>query len=340
MNLRLVFWELTRACNLSCPHCRASSTASVSTDDLSLPEIKNIIDGVSLRENLNKSIIVFSGGEPLLRQDIFDIISYTARKGLKPALATNATLITPEIADKLKQSGLGKVAVSIYGSSREYHDGFLNQSGAFDSSLIGIENLKKNGISIQINTTITKQNEFDVENIARLALNLGAGAYHIFLLVPVGRGTAIAGDEINPAEYEKLLFKINAFTKQPEYNGIFIKVTCAPHYYRIAGISSAPKGAVTKGCLAGSGVCFISHKGEVYPCGYLPVKAGDLKNESFADIWDNSPVFRSLRDTKALKGKCGRCEFNNICGGCRARAYAKNGDYFGEEPNCVYMPHL
>ena len=285
-----------------------------------------------------KPILVFSGGEPLLRADIYELASYAAQTGLRPALATNAALITREVASRLKECGVKLIAVSVYGSSAETHDGFCGMAGAFEKTLRGIRNIRKAGLALQINTTVTKQNLDELVMIGKLALREGARSYHPFFLVPTGRGKAMTGDEISPWEHEE------AFERLYELElsiPLRIKVTCAPHYYRVLaqrrgqddGSSSA-----RKGCLAGQSVCFISYKGEVFGCGYLPVAAGDLRKKDFRTIWYESELFRDLRDDSILEGKCGVCEFRKLCGGCRARAYASTGDYLQEEPECVYQP--
>ena len=360
MDLRLVFWETTRACNLECPHCRAQAQKSRSPDELSTLEAKRFIDQLSA---LAKPILVFSGGEALVREDIYELIQYAHQRGLKAALATNAALIDQDAARRLKESGIVLTAVSIYGSSAEAHDNFCGRSGAFAKTLAGIENIKSAGIKLQINTTITRKNLSELENIGVLALKLGAVSYHIFFLVPVGRGLALEGDEISPLEYEEAFNRLYDF--QQDFP-IHIKPTCAPHYYRILRQRSAKeknnpptlpsptlggglgRGEIevyqklitqrTKGCLAGQGVCFVSYRGEVFGCGYLPLAAGDLRKQSFREIWLESELFKALRDDSRLSGKCGICEFKKVCGGCRARGYWATGDYLSQEPYCVYEP--
>lgn len=213
-------------------------------------------------------------------------------------------------------------------------------------SMKGIEALKKTGIEFQINTTVTKRNVDEIPHILGMAEEIGAEALHIFLLVPTGRGKELENEEISPAEYERVL---NWFYDQQKTTSIQLKATCAPHYFRIMRQRAKKEGieisvrthgyeAMTKGCLGGTGFCFVSSTGDVYPCGYLPVHAGNIKQQSFRDIWTNAQVFKDLRDTSKLKGKCGRCEFKNVCSGCRARAYAATGDYLAEEPYCIYIP--
>lgn len=339
---RLIAWELTNACNLACIHCRASAIKDPAPDELSTAQAKHFVD--ELVEY--KPIIILTGGEPLLRSDVYDIAKYASGHGLRVVLATNGTLLTPYIAKKLKDVGIQRVSISIDGSTKETHDNFRGENGAFESALRGIEILKNAGISFQINTTITKRNLTQISNIYDLALELGASALHIFLLVPTGRGEEIESEEIPPEEYERVL---NWFYDKSKNSRIQLKATCAPHYFRIMRQRAKAEGiritrethgleAMTKGCLGGSGFCFVSSRGDVYPCGYLPALAGNIRQKPFKMIWEKSKVFNDLRDPGKLKGKCGECEYRAVCGGCRARAYAKTGDYLDEEPYCMYVP--
>ncbi|MDP2841941.1 MAG: heme b synthase [Candidatus Methanoperedens sp.] len=339
---RLIAWELTNACNLACIHCRASAIKDPAPDELSAAEAKHFVD--ELIEY--KPIIILTGGEPLLRSDVYDIAQYASGHGLRVVLATNGTLLTPDIAKKLKDVGIQRVSISIDGSTKETHDIFRGETGAFEAVLRGIDILKNAGLSFQINTTITKRNLTEIPNIYELALELGASALHIFLLVPTGRGEEIESEEIPPEEYERVL---NWFYDKSKTSRIQLKATCAPHYFRIMRQRAKAEGikitkethgleAMTKGCLGGSGFCFVSSKGDVYPCGYLPALAGNIRQKPFKMIWEKSKVFNDLRDTGKLKGKCGECEYRAVCGGCRARAYAQTGDYLDEEPYCMYVP--
>jgi len=393
---RLIFWELTKGCNLRCIHCRASATELSSPSDLSTQAAKEIIDQIA---SVSMPILVLSGGEPLFRSDIFELARYGTDKGLRVALATNGTMVTKEVARLIVDSGVRRVAISLDGADAVTHDTFRGIPGAFDAAIAGFRNLKNLGMSVQINTTIARHNAHQLPQVLELARSLGADALHTFLLVPVGCGVDIAAEQmVPPEEYERML---NWFYDRSLEGGIEMKATCAPHYFRVVrqrrvaerrsaaaaaqaaqpvvitaaqdshstGIGIGPTemampgstgielkahgigqavghpgthpsdmNAMTKGCLAGTAVCFISHQGEVYPCGYLPALAGDLRIQPFADIWANSAVFNQLRDANNLKGKCGCCEFRNICMGCRARAYAATGDYLDEEPFCVYQP--
>jgi len=392
---RLVFWEVTKGCNLRCIHCRATATELMSPTDLPTEKAKAIIDQIAAFAN---PILVLSGGEPLYRRDIFELASYATSKGIRVALATNGTLVDKGIAKKIVDAGVKRVSISLDGANSKTHDAFRGIPGAFDSALQGLKNLRQLGMGVQINMTVTRHNADQLPEVLELARSIGADALHTFLLVPVGCGVEIADREmVPPDEYERIL---HWFYDKSLEGDIELKATCAPHYFRVvrqrraqerreaehapvnvAGIGptdammpggtgivinqnvaghpgghpgrvpkghhtghpgSAPEGmnAMTKGCLAGTGVCFISHEGEVFPCGYLPMKSGDLRTQTFADIWNNSEVFEQLRDTGNLKGKCGCCEFRNVCMGCRARAYAATGDMLDEEPFCVYQPKM
>ena len=388
---RLVFWEVTKGCNLRCIHCRATATELNSPTDLPTRAALNIIDEIAASAN---PILVLSGGEPLYRSDIFQLARRATDRRLRVALATNGTLVTNDVARMIVDAGVRRVSISLDGADAATHDQFRGIAGAFDAAVRGLRNLKSLGMSVQINMTIARHNAHQLPDVLELARNLGVDALHTFLLVPVGCGVDIAAEQLVPAEeYERML---HWFYDQSLAGGIELKATCAPHYFRVvrqrraaerrsreASTNSAapalqpatnpcaigptemtmpgstgialkanrvgqpvghPGGhpsdlnAMTKGCLAGTGVCFISHEGEVYPCGYLPVLAGDLRKQSFLEIWENSSVFQVLRDTGNLKGKCGCCEFRNVCMGCRARAYAATGDFMDEEPFCVYEP--
>jgi heme b synthase len=341
--LRLVAWETTRNCNLNCVHCRAAATSGPYTGELDTRAALNLLDQIAL---VAKPIIILTGGEPLLREDIFEIAKYGDAKGMRMVMAPNGTLVTPEIATKMADSRIQRISVSIDGSSAESHDAFRGVPGAFDGALRGIANAKEAGIQFQINTTITKANLDQIPKILDLAESLGAVAHHIFLLVPTGRGKYIVDQEIDAREYEETL---NWFYDQRGKTSLQLKATCAPHYYRILRQRARQDGqqvtfeshgldAVTRGCLGGTGFCFISHRGVVQPCGFLDLNCGDVTKESFDTIWRDSAHFKRLRDFGKLHGKCGCCEYRRVCGGCRARAHEATGDYMAEEPLCQYQP--
>lgn len=357
---RLVFWETTAGCNLRCIHCRRIDVADQLTpEDLTTEESKGLIDQIAA---FSRPILVLSGGEPLFRPDIFEIAGHAVECGLRVALATNGTLVDGPMAQRIADSGIARTAVSLDGATASTHDAFRALPGAFDQALEGFRRLKARGMSLQINTTVARHNVHELSQIFDLALSLGADSLHLFLLVPVGCGTEISDEQmVTPREYEDVL---NWLYDREQEGRLELKATCAPHYFRIArqrraaerraqppGNSGArtagppestghPGGlhAATKGCLAGTGVCFVSHKGEVFPCGYLPVVAGNIREEPLEAIWSSAGVFKQLRDPGLLKGKCGPCEFKNVCGGCRARAFGITGDYLDEEPFCLYEP--
>ncbi|PID39599.1 MAG: heme b synthase [Proteobacteria bacterium] len=342
-NLRLVAWETTRNCNLSCVHCRAAATNGPYEDELNTRQAFTLLDQIA---EVGKPIIILTGGEPLLRDDIFDLAKHGNDLGLRMVMAPNGTLITPESAEKMAAAGIRRISASIDGATKTFHDAFRGVEGAFDAAIRGIEYVKAAGIEFQINTTITKSNLDQIPKILELAEELGAAAHHIFLLVPTGRGKYIVDQAIDAASYEKTL---NWFYDQREKTSLQLKSTCAPHYYRILRQRARNEGktisfkthgldAVTRGCLAGTGFCFISHTGIVQPCGYTDVQCGDITRENFGQIWNHSPVFLKLRDFKQLEGKCGVCEYRAVCGGCRARAFEATGNYMAEEPLCAFQP--
>jgi len=338
-------------------------------EDLTTTESFDMIDQIVLFAN---PILVLSGGEPLFRPDIFDIARYASDKGLRVALATNGTLINRAVARRIVEAGVRRVAISFDGANAETHDRFRALPGSFDRAVAGVRYLREVGMSVQINTTVARHNIHQMQPVMDLALSLGADALHLFLLVPVGCGVEIADAQmISPDEYEEVL---NWLYDREKEGRMEVRATCAPHYLRIkrqraaqerqgrpsplsearlngqggrgageqGGHPRHPGGlhSETKGCLAGTGVCFISHKGEVFPCGYLPLEAGNIRRQPFREIWEQSFIFAQLRDPGLLGGKCGFCEFKNVCSGCRARAYGMTLDYLSEEPFCVYEPRF
>lgn len=364
--LRLVFWETTKACNLTCKHCRAVPQTSLGPHELQTGQALRLMDQIA---QVAKPVLVMSGGEPLFRHDLFELGSYGVSLGFRMALASNGTLIDDRVAKRIGETGFSRVAISLDGAEPATHDAFRGLPGSHAKALNGIRALREAGVSVQINSTVAKHNVSELERLFDLALRVGADALHLFMLVPVGCGLELAPTAMLPAdEYERVL---HWFDDQSKTCPIDLKATCAPHYYRIraqrlederregdfSGSFIAPGtrakaaptllhggghgqhlSAMTRGCLAGTAVCFISNVGEVYPCGYLPVSAGDTRRTPFADIWNESPMFNQLRDYETLEGKCGECRYDAICGGCRARAYAATGSYLAEEPFCTYQP--
>lgn len=352
--LQMVAWEITRSCNLFCAHCRSSSTAGAYEGELSTAECLHLIDDIL---EVGKPVLILSGGEPLMRHDLFQVAAYAVNKGLRVVMGTNGTLIDDDITAKLKETPISRVAISIDFPTAELQDKFRGKSGAFQAAVSGIARLRQAGVEVQINSTITKLNVQYLNELLALALESGAVAFHPFMLVPTGRGKGLGTVEMSPQEYEKTLNWV--YDKQGELgNSMFFKPTDAPHYQRIIrqrAKASNPKltslgdkptteagngalNAITRGCLAGTSFCFISHRGSVQGCGYLDVEAGNIRDESFGQIWTNATLFRKLRDLSNIKGKCGICEYKMVCGGCRARAYESTGDYLEAEPYCIYQP--
>jgi AdoMet-dependent heme synthase len=378
---RLVFWETTAACNLTCSHCRRTEVAdAVSPHELSTQEAEGLIDELS---GWGRTILVFSGGEPLLRPDIFHLMAYAGSKNVIVALATNGTLIDGGVARRIRESGVDRVSISVDGADDATHDAFRRLPGSFRSALAGARALRAEGVSLQINVTVAQHNAHQLDDMVGLAKALGADALHLFLLVPVGCGMEIAEDQTLRADaYEDTLnWLYDTERREP---GLQLRATCAPHYFRVvrqreaarpgdddpaangpyapgtSGPSAAGRGghpgpsghpgldgngrgrgalhASTRGCLAGTGVCFVSNAGKIYGCGYMPIEAGDLRQSTLAEIWQTSEFFAELRDLSLLEGKCGRCGYARVCGGCRARAYGSTGDFLAEEPFCVYQP--
>ncbi len=362
--LRLLFWETTTGCNLECSHCRRLEVShQLSKNDLTTQQA---LDFIRTLPETGHPILVFSGGEPLMRPDIFDLAREARRIGLPTALATNGTIMGDEIARNIVDSGIRRVSISFDGPDAETHDQFRGP-GAFDKSVAGMRTLRKYGISVQINSTVARHNFRKLDQTYQLALSLGADALHMFMLVPVGCGMELPQSiMLDSAEYEEAL---NWIYDRSLEGKIHLKATCAPHYFRImrqrakadgqplppsahphksmahppAHPGTHPAGhsdmtAMTKGCLAGQSICFVSHTGEVFPCGYLPLTSGNVTTTPFPRIWRHSQIFANMRSEDSLEGKCGLCEYKKVCMGCRARAFAETGNYLAEEPNCDFLP--
>ncbi len=341
--LRMVAWEVTRRCNLACVHCRASADNEQPENELSREECFRFLDDLA---EWSSPVVILTGGEPLLREDIFEIAEHGTRLGLRMVMAPNGTLITEERVRRMIDSGIKRISISLDGDTPESHDSFRQVKGAFEGALNGIRIARSAGLEFQINTTVTRHNVHLIERILHLAIDLGAAAHHMFLLVPTGRGKYLTDAAISADEYEKVL---NWFYDQRKKTAIHLKATCAPHYYRILRQRAHEEGekisfqthgldAVTKGCLGGSAFCFVSHQGEVQPCGYLNISCGNVRQTPMKKIWLESEHFLRLRDLSRYEGKCGVCEYRRFCGGCRARAYEATGNYLAEEPLCSFQP--
>ena len=345
---RLISWNMTFACNLRCPHCYMDAGERAGKRELSTEEGKTLIDQIA---EVSKPILILSGGEPLLRKDVFELARYATEKGLIVAMGTNGTLITDSVARDLKSSGVKAVAVSLDSSIPERHDEFRGVKGAWKRALEGIDACIENGVGVQVNTTVTQQNYDEIDDIMALAEKHGAGMFHLFFLVPTGRGKEIK--DISPEMYEQMIEGVLEKVASAKYN-LNVRPVCAPQFMRIASQKGLNLDQWTRGCIAGLTYCRIYPTGEVTPCPYLPIKLGNIRETHFGEIWFGSPVLNALRNFDNLKGKCGVCEYRDICGGCRARAYGLtsfvdvcgglqepedlNGDFLAEEPWCPYIP--
>jgi heme b synthase len=338
-------WEITGRCNLNCIHCRSSSTIGSDQGDFTLEEAKSLIDEIT---SFAKPVVVLSGGEPLLREDVFEIAAYGTEKGLRMALATNGSLIDDQMCERIKKSGIRIVSLSLDGSTSEIHDDFRKQPGAFEATLRASEYLKKHHIEFLINSSFTKRNQDDIPNVYRLAKKIGAVAWYMFMIVPMGRGEELMAELIAKEDYDEIL-KWH-FEMELEEKDMLVRPTCAPHYYRVVQQEAKAKGidferrnlkfgtGGAKGCIAAQSIAFIGSRGDVQPCSYFPMSAGNVREQGFKEIWDNSKIFEDIRSFKDYKGRCGSCEYLGVCGGCRARAFAVTDDYMEEEPFCSYIP--
>ncbi len=341
-----IAWEITRRCNLKCVHCRSSSALDIGGHpDFSLAEAKAIIDNIAAYAS---PVLVLSGGEPLLREDVFDIAQYGTDQGFRMCLATNGTLVTDEICEKIKAARIRMVSLSLDGAKAETHDNFRNQQGAFAGTMEAIRLFRKHDIPFLVNSSFTVRNRHEIPEIYKLVKTLGATAWYMFMIVPTGRGEDIMGELIPEDIYDEILdWHYEVEKKEDE---LLMRPTCAPHYYRIVRQKAKEEGEKvkqrtlkfstggSKGCLAGQLICLIDVDGEVQPCSYFPKSAGNIKTTSFKTIWEESELFLQLRDFKGYKDNCGKCEYVGVCGGCRARAYAMTGDFLAQEPFCSYIP--
>lgn len=349
----IVIWEVTQACDLACVHCRASAQPHRSPFELSTSEAKRLIGEVA---DLRAPVFVLTGGDPLKRPDIYELVKYAGGLGVRTSLTPSATpLLTREALVRLQASGLARLAISLDGPTAAIHDAFRRVPGSYQWTLRAVGWAGEIGLPAQINTTITRHNLRYLDEIIALLQTLDIVLWSVFFLVPTGRGQC--SDLISAEEFEQVFEKLYQAARQVKFD---IKSTEAQHYRRfllqkrtgarrsghpdaalakVFGAASADGiGRAPRGINDGKGFVFISHRGEVFPSGFLPVSAGNVRRHSLAELYRHSPLFVDLRDSANLKGKCGICEFREVCGGSRARAYAVTGDMFAEEPNCVYQP--
>ncbi len=323
---RIIAWEITRACNLNCLHCRASATVEPAPGELTIPEGFGLLD--QLKQGGTR-LVILSGGEALFRPDVFEIARYGTSLGLRMTLATNGSLVTQEAAAKIREAGIARVSVSLDGVTSAVHDNFRGLPGAFDMALKAVENLLAEKVPVQINTTVAAANIAQMDLFPAFIRSIGAMAWHVFFLVPTGRGQNLPPARIR--EYRDMLEAFHAVSRDSDLE---CKATCAPQYYRM--IAEKEGSSPTRGCLAGTGFGFISSAGIVQPCGFLQVACGDIRRKSLAEIWETSETLRLLRNGDSLKGKCLDCGHRSVCGGCRARAFEVLGDISGQDPICWF----
>jgi radical SAM protein len=338
----LVIWEMTQACDLKCMHCRASAQPHRHALELSTAEAFNLVDQVA---NMRVPMFVLTGGDPLKRPDLQAIVQYARHRSVKTSLTPSATpLLTREAVFQLKESGLMRLALSLDGSTAQLHDGFRGIPGSWKRTLDAVEWSHEAKLPVQVNTTVTRHNLHDLDNLVELLTSVQVVLWSVFFLVPTGRGQI--ADLLSPNEHEAVFAKLYAASKRVRFH---IKTTEGQHYRRYVlqrHAEATQSGAAIADLIAhapsgvtdGKGFLFVSHTGEVYPSGFLPLSAGNILWEPLADIYRRSPLFLSLRDVSQLKGKCGHCEFQDVCGGSRARAFALTGDPLAEEPCCSYIP--
>lgn len=341
-----IAWEITRRCNLRCIHCRSSSELEIAGHpDFSYETAKNIIDDIT---SYASPVLVLSGGEPLLREDVFDIARYGTDKGLRMCLATNGTLVTEATCSGIQKSGIRMVSLSLDGATAATHDNFRSQPGAFAGTMNAIRLFNEHNIPFLVNSSLTIRNHTELPEIYRLVKKLGATAWYMFMIVPTGRGEEIMAELIPQQLYDEILDW--HYQVEKEENELLMRPTCAPHYYRIVREKAKEAGdkvvrrslqfstGGAKGCLAGQLICLIDVDGEVLPCSYFAKSAGNILRTPFQKIWEKSELFLKLRDFKSYEDNCGKCEYLNVCGGCRARAYSMTGNFLGQEPFCNHVP--
>jgi radical SAM protein with 4Fe4S-binding SPASM domain len=345
---RLIAFEVTRRCRYSCRHCRANA-GETGEEELSTSECKKILKSVA---KYKKCVLILTGGEPMEREDIYELIRYGRKMGLRMVMATCGYLIDEKTIVKLKKAGIMALSFSLDGAGAETHDKFRGAKGAFDSAVNAAKIAREAHVRFQINTTISRINVDEVIGIAELAKELGAYCFNPFIFVPTGRGREIEDAVLDPIEYEMLLnellrIKLKSDPSLPSASPrggrpearIKVRVTCGPQFARVCK-QAETKGLTedVPGCMGGRGFGFISYRGDVQTCGFLDVPAGNLieNNFNFGEIWEESELLKEIRNVSDYKGICGKCEYAGLCGGCRARAYAASGDYMGEDPVCNY----
>ena len=350
--LRILSWNLTLRCPLSCPHCYADAKQTEIADPLSTEEAFEILDQI---KEVGSPVVILSGGEPMMRSDLYEIATYGTGLGLRMALGTSGYLFERETPKKLKEAGIRSVAISIDSAEPDLHDRIRGSPGSWKRAVQSIKNCIREGIQVQINITIFSPDNDELDRVVALGKECGVSQFQVFVPVPTGR--SVHENYERYGTYEGLLrHMITTYGRSPrDDTGISLRPTCIPQFRRIADEMGILNPSWGKGCVAGISYCRIYADGKVTPCPYLPVIAGDLRSDSFSRIWSESDVFAALRDNERLLGKCGLCEYKDVCGGCRARAFSRSenvpqscgslvkprdidGEICAEDPLCPYQP--
>ena len=352
----VVAWEVTRGCPLACKHCRAAAQQHAHPAELTHDE------GAAFMRDLGDgypgAVLILTGGEPLTRPDTLELAEKGTRLGLSMALSVDVgRLLTPDTCARIREIGVKRVSFSIhfpdadrgdrFASAPGFHEGALWGLANHEGALWGLANLRAAGVPFQLHTSVMRSNAAQLPQIYRLAEQLGAQGWELFFLVPTGRGSLLAGEELPPAKQERVLRWLYRLQRSSPFP---VKQICAPHFRRVEAQSAKERGErrslrttkrlslMSRGCLSGNGFCFVSHIGDVCGCGFLPLAVGNVRDRSFSELYRDAPLFEAFRDPSRLGGACGACEYRVICGGCRARAYAATGDPLAEEPDCAWEP--
>jgi AdoMet-dependent heme synthase len=331
----MFYYEVTQACDLACKHCRASAQTEAPPNELSHESALALLEQAAAFPR--QPTLVLTGGDPLKRHGLLDLIRHAVALGLEPALTPSATpLATREAFEEVRRAGVRRLGISLDGADAAVHDAFRGVEGSFAHTMAMLQNARELGLAVQINTTVTRRNVHQIDALADLLSAQSIAMWSVFFLVPVGRG--VEEERIAPQEYEQVFARLWHHANHQPYA---VKTTEAPHYRRFVlqrGGNPLAGRRAPLGVGDGKGVMFVNHLGEIYPAGFLPLKCGQFLRDSVIDVYQSHPVFLELRDPDRLKGRCGICEYRRVCGGSRARAFALTGDYLETEPDCTYVP--
>jgi len=325
----LISWNLTKKCNLRCPHCYLEAGKKAEYE-LSTEECFALVDEM---KQLGTEMLILTGGEPLLRKDIFDLSQYASAQGMWVVMGTNGVLVTEKTAQKMIECGVKGVAISLDSIEAEKHNQFRGGPNSWEYSVRALKICRAAGLQVLVQTTVMESNYEEIPQLIDFTRELGAWSFNLYFLVQTGRGQQM--NDLSPQRTHAMLE--NLAELQDRCRPMLVRSKCAPQFKQIA-YQMGKGGLESGGCMAGVEYCRITPEGNVTPCPYMTVIAGNVLERSFTEIWQTSPVFRELRDLHQLKGRCGRCEFKELCGGCRCRAYAASGDYLQEDPACTYQP--